>query len=121
MTGISNPREKSCKCTDTLSVWTRFTLGVGLHPRYSRLVGFEGAICHSGDDRTGEGDGDDETLTFDLSRIPPGVEKLAVWQQFSIIKHLQDQYFVAATLDSKDFKCYYKTLYQQNIYWNRGL
>jgi stress response protein SCP2 len=45
---------------------------------YSRLVGFGGAISHSGDDRTGEGGGDDETITVNLERLPGNVEKLAV-------------------------------------------
>lgn len=45
---------------------------------YRKLVGFDGAIRHSGDDRTGEGDGDDETISVDLETLPGNVEKLAV-------------------------------------------
>lgn len=33
---------------------------------------------HSGDNLTGEGDGDDETITFDLATIPANVESVAV-------------------------------------------
>jgi len=45
---------------------------------YQKLVGFDGAVKHSGDDRSGEGDGDDETLFIDLDLMPKSVEKLAV-------------------------------------------
>mmetsp|Transcript_110196 Transcript_110196/g.322480 ORF Transcript_110196/g.322480 Transcript_110196/m.322480 type:complete len:778 (+) Transcript_110196:61-2394(+) len=45
---------------------------------YQKLEGFGGAVSHSGDDTTGEGDGDDETITIDLDRIPDSVEKLVV-------------------------------------------
>jgi len=37
-----------------------------------------GAVAHAGDNRTGEGGGDDETITVDLSRIPASIEKVAV-------------------------------------------
>lgn len=33
---------------------------------------------HSGDNRTGAGDGDDETIHFDLTKIPPNVESIVV-------------------------------------------
>lgn len=33
---------------------------------------------HSGDNRTGEGDGDDETITFDLAALPAKVKEVAV-------------------------------------------
>ena len=33
---------------------------------------------HSGDNLTGEGDGDDETITFDLANIPANVSEVAV-------------------------------------------
>lgn len=35
-----------------------------------------GAVVHSGDNTTGEGEGDDETLTVDLSLIPAEIQKL---------------------------------------------
>ena len=37
-----------------------------------------GSIKHSGDNLTGEGDGDDEVITVDLTRLPAKVEYLAV-------------------------------------------
>jgi tellurium resistance protein TerD len=38
----------------------------------------EGSVVHGGDNRTGEGDGDDETIIIDLSKMPADVEKVAV-------------------------------------------
>ena len=38
--------------------------------------GCGGAIRHSGDNLTGDGAGDDESITVDLSRVPPGVTSL---------------------------------------------
>ena len=35
-----------------------------------------GAIIHSGDNRTGEGEGDDETIDIDLTRLPSNVVTL---------------------------------------------
>jgi len=45
---------------------------------YKKLHGFNGAISHSGDDRTGVGGGDDEVITVDPSKLDQRVEKLAV-------------------------------------------
>ena len=38
----------------------------------------EGSVVHGGDNRTGEGDGDDETVIIDLSKMPADAEKVAV-------------------------------------------
>ena len=38
----------------------------------------EGSVVHGGDNRTGAGDGDDETISIDLSKMPADVEKVAV-------------------------------------------
>lgn len=43
---------------------------------YGQLKSPEGAVEHTGDNRTGVGDGDDEKLLIDLSRIPADVEKV---------------------------------------------
>jgi tellurium resistance protein TerZ len=43
---------------------------------FGNLRAFSGAIKHSGDNLTGEGNGDDETITVDLANIPAGVDKL---------------------------------------------
>jgi tellurium resistance protein TerD len=45
---------------------------------YNNLKSVDGSVTHSGDNRTGAGDGDDETVTIDLSRVPADVDKIAV-------------------------------------------
>lgn len=45
---------------------------------YHNLEDPEGAIEHSGDDRTGTGDGDDETAFIDFSKISPKVENIVI-------------------------------------------
>lgn len=37
-----------------------------------------GGVTHSGDNRTGDGDGDDEAVTIEFDKIPAYVEKIAV-------------------------------------------
>lgn len=36
-----------------------------------------GAVEHTGDNRTGEGDGDDEIIKVDLSKVPSNINKIA--------------------------------------------
>ena len=43
---------------------------------FRQLTSRDGSIQHSGDNRTGEGDGDDETITVDLQRLPATVTSL---------------------------------------------
>lgn len=43
---------------------------------FRQLKSQDGSIQHSGDNRTGEGDGDDETIHVDLSRLPAAVKHL---------------------------------------------
>ena len=43
---------------------------------FGNLAHASGAIIHAGDNLTGSGEGDDEQITVDLSRIPAGVSKL---------------------------------------------
>ena len=38
----------------------------------------EGSVIHGGDNRTGDGDGDDETIIIDLSKMPADADKVAV-------------------------------------------
>jgi tellurium resistance protein TerD len=45
---------------------------------YNNLKSVDGSVTHSGDNRTGAGDGDDETVTIDLARVPADVDKIAV-------------------------------------------
>ena len=43
---------------------------------YGQLKSSDGAVEHTGDNRTGAGEGDDEKLLVDLSRIPADVDKI---------------------------------------------
>lgn len=40
---------------------------------YNNLKSFDGALIHSGDNRTGAGDGDDEMLTLELSKVDAAI------------------------------------------------
>jgi tellurium resistance protein TerD len=44
---------------------------------YGNLKHASGAVEHTGDNLTGEGDGDDEVINVDLSKIPANVAKIA--------------------------------------------
>ena len=44
---------------------------------YSNTKHRSGAVEHTGDNRTGEGDGDDEQIIVDLSLIPDNIAKIA--------------------------------------------
>jgi tellurium resistance protein TerZ len=43
---------------------------------FRKLTSNDGSIVHSGDNRTGAGDGDDETINVDLTRLPASVRTL---------------------------------------------
>ena len=43
---------------------------------FRQLKSHDGSITHTGDNRTGAGDGDDEQIIVDLSRVPPQVKSL---------------------------------------------
>ena len=45
---------------------------------YNNLESKDGAIRHTGDNLTGEGDGDDEVLIIDFTKIPADVQKIAI-------------------------------------------
>ena len=45
---------------------------------FRKLTSDDGSIRHSGDNLTGEGDGDDETIEIDLTRLPRNVETLVL-------------------------------------------
>ncbi|MFP4014046.1 MAG: TerD family protein [Chitinispirillaceae bacterium] len=44
---------------------------------YNNTTGADGAVVHSGDNRTGEGEGDDETIIVNLSKMPAYIDKLS--------------------------------------------
>lgn len=43
---------------------------------FRQLASKDGSIVHSGDNRTGAGDGDDEVINVDLTRVPPAAKTL---------------------------------------------
>ncbi|MBW4018628.1 TerD family protein [Moraxella osloensis] len=43
---------------------------------FNNLKSADGAVEHTGDNRTGEGDGDDEVIKVDLSKVPADVSKV---------------------------------------------
>ncbi len=45
---------------------------------YNQLRSTDGSVEHTGDNRDGQGDGDDETIKVDLSKVPADVDKVAV-------------------------------------------
>ena len=45
---------------------------------YNQLKSQDGSVEHTGDNRSGQGDGDDESLVVDLSKVSPEVEKIAI-------------------------------------------
>ena len=62
-----------------------FLLGAGDKVRsdadfvfYNQNKSSDGSVVHSGDNRTGEGEGDDESITVELDKVPADVEKIAV-------------------------------------------
>ena len=44
---------------------------------YNNLKSTDGSVVHNGDNTTGQGDGDDETLLVDLTRVPADVDKVS--------------------------------------------
>ena len=45
---------------------------------YNNLESKDGSVRHTGDNLTGEGDGDDEVLIIDFTKVPADVQKIAI-------------------------------------------
>ena len=45
---------------------------------YNQPASSDGSVVYNGDNRTGDGDGDDETISIDLSAVPADVDKIVV-------------------------------------------
>lgn len=54
---------------------------------YNNLKGGDGSVVHQGDNLTGEGEGDDEQILIELSKVPAGVHKIA----FTVTIHDAEQ------------------------------
>ncbi|MBP0965718.1 MAG: TerD family protein [Oscillospiraceae bacterium] len=45
---------------------------------YNNLSGYDGAVVHTGDNLTGEGEGDDEVILIDFNKLPQNIAKIAI-------------------------------------------
>ena len=45
---------------------------------YNNLKSTDGSVTHTGDNRSGEGEGDDERVVVDLSQVPAEIDRLSV-------------------------------------------
>jgi len=45
---------------------------------YNNLKSVDGSVWHHGDNLTGAGEGDDEQISVDLTRVPPEIQKIVV-------------------------------------------
>lgn len=54
---------------------------------YNNLQSEDGSVIHTGDNRTGEGDGDDEQLIVKLKEVPSSVQKVV----FTVTIHEADE------------------------------
>ena len=53
---------------------------------YNNKTSPDGHVVHQGDNRTGEGDGDDEAIKVDLSKVPADIDRIA----FTVTIHEAD-------------------------------
>ncbi len=44
---------------------------------YNNLKSSDGSVVHNGDNTTGQGEGDDETVSVDLARVPADIDKIS--------------------------------------------
>ena len=54
---------------------------------YNNLKSVDGSVVHTGDNQTGQGDGDDESLNLDLSAIPADIDRVS----FGVTIHEAEQ------------------------------
>ena len=45
---------------------------------YNNLKSTDGSVTHAGDNTSGAGDGDDEKIMVDLTKVPPEVDKITI-------------------------------------------
>jgi tellurium resistance protein TerD len=54
---------------------------------YNNLKSDDGSVVHTGDNLTGEGEGDDESIKVDLTKVPSNIQKLV----FTVTIHEADK------------------------------
>ena len=54
---------------------------------YNQLKSTDGSVQHTGDNLTGAGEGDDETILVDLAHVPANVQKIV----FTVTIHVAEQ------------------------------
>lgn len=59
---------------------------------YNNLVSPCGSVMHTGDNLTGEGDGDDEALKVNLTTLPPMVERIAICVSIHMAEQRQQNF-----------------------------
>ncbi len=70
---------------------------------YGNLRSRDGSLMHTGDNLTGQGDGDDESIMVDLPRVPPNVAHIVfVVNSFSGQNFSQIENATARVVDSAD-------------------
>ncbi len=70
---------------------------------YGNLRSRDGSLMHTGDNLTGKGDGDDESIMVDLPRVPPAVAHIVfVVNSFSGQNFSQIENATARVVDSAD-------------------
>jgi tellurium resistance protein TerD len=45
---------------------------------YNNLKSTDGSVVHTGDNTTGEGEGDDERIEIDLTRVPADIDRISI-------------------------------------------
>ncbi|MFB9993181.1 TerD family protein [Deinococcus oregonensis] len=45
---------------------------------YNQLSSIDGSVKHAGDNRDGQGDGDDESVKINLTQVPSDIQKIAI-------------------------------------------
>lgn len=79
---------------------------------FHNLVSHDGAVSHSGDNLNGDGDGDDERITIDTSKLDPRVTRIIIGvaiydakaknQTFGLVRHAYANVYEASALEAAE-------------------
>jgi tellurium resistance protein TerD len=86
--------------------------GHGNFVYFRNLISADGAVVHSGDNLTGDGDGDDERITIDTAKLDPRVAQIIIGvaiydaksrnQTFGLVRHAYVRVYDAAALEAAE-------------------